>query len=147
MSDARTQELIQLAWDALPASHRRLLEQIGASRWEIVDRPLGGVTRDLLQAPDRPPQTRAQTDADTKALGIWVPELRLVLINDAHTAVLSADPPTRERLLTWVAWHEWGHALSVASHTPVSYTHLRAHETVLDLVCRLLLEKKKNTQR
>eukprot|EP00657_Telonema_sp_P-1_P003605 TRINITY_DN1854_c0_g1_i1.p1 TRINITY_DN1854_c0_g1~~TRINITY_DN1854_c0_g1_i1.p1 ORF type:complete len:192 (-),score=11.75 TRINITY_DN1854_c0_g1_i1:11-586(-) len=27
--------------------------------------------------------------------------------------------------------------------TTVSYTHLRAHETVLDLVCRLLLEKKK----
>ena len=27
--------------------------------------------------------------------------------------------------------------------TPVSYTHLRAHETVLDLVCRLLLEQKK----
>ena len=26
----------------------------------------------------------------------------------------------------------------------VSYTHLRAHETVLDLVCRLLLEKKNN---
>ena len=26
---------------------------------------------------------------------------------------------------------------------PVSYTHLRAHETVLVLVCRLLLEKKK----
>ena len=30
---------------------------------------------------------------------------------------------------------------------PVSYTHLRAHETVLDLVCRLLLEKKKQTQK
>ena len=31
----------------------------------------------------------------------------------------------------------------------VSYTHLRAHETVLDLVCRLLLEKKtkKNTKK
>ena len=28
---------------------------------------------------------------------------------------------------------------------PVSYTHLRAHETVLDLVCRLLLEQKKKT--
>ena len=27
----------------------------------------------------------------------------------------------------------------------VSYTHLRAHETVLDLVCRLLLEKKNKT--
>ena len=28
----------------------------------------------------------------------------------------------------------------------VSYTHLRAHETVLDLVCRLLLEKKNNSK-
>ena len=27
--------------------------------------------------------------------------------------------------------------------SPVSYTHLRAHETEADLVCRLLLEKKK----
>src|SRR5450759_5878749 len=29
------------------------------------------------------------------------------------------------------------------SPAPVSYTHLRAHETRHDLVCRLLLEKKK----
>src|SRR5680860_1354061 len=29
--------------------------------------------------------------------------------------------------------------------TPVSYTHLRAHETDSYLVCRLLLEKKKKT--
>ena len=34
-----------------------------------------------------------------------------------------------------------GKEVTVAS---VSYTHLRAHETVLDLVCRLLLEKKNN---
>src|SRR5664280_3358137 len=32
--------------------------------------------------------------------------------------------------------------LGVTGLAPVSYTHLRAHETVLDLVCRLLLEKK-----
>eukprot|EP00656_Telonema_subtile_P048213 TRINITY_DN5681_c0_g1_i1.p1 TRINITY_DN5681_c0_g1~~TRINITY_DN5681_c0_g1_i1.p1 ORF type:complete len:111 (+),score=5.40 TRINITY_DN5681_c0_g1_i1:111-443(+) len=31
----------------------------------------------------------------------------------------------------------------VITSRSVSYTHLRAHETVLDLVCRLLLEKKK----
>src|SRR5665648_1002296 len=31
-----------------------------------------------------------------------------------------------------------------SGRTPVSYTHLRAHETRHDLVCRLLLEKKKN---
>ena len=32
-----------------------------------------------------------------------------------------------------------------AGFGPVSYTHLRAHETVLDLVCRLLLENTKTT--
>ena len=35
--------------------------------------------------------------------------------------------------------------LIVRRFLAVSYTHLRAHETVLDLVCRLLLEKKKRT--
>ena len=34
--------------------------------------------------------------------------------------------------------------LLVRSH-PVSYTHLRAHETKANLVCRLLLEKKRDT--
>ena len=37
----------------------------------------------------------------------------------------------------------WFGANYSADINPVSYTHLRAHETVLDLVCRLLLEKKK----
>src|SRR5450756_2915088 len=32
---------------------------------------------------------------------------------------------------------------STSRRWPVSYTHLRAHETRHDLVCRLLLEKKK----
>ena len=32
--------------------------------------------------------------------------------------------------------------IALANLVPVSYTHLRAHETVLDIVCRLLLEKK-----
>ena len=34
---------------------------------------------------------------------------------------------------------------SIDAFRAVSYTHLRAHETVLDLVCRLLLEKKQDT--
>src|SRR5450759_4799185 len=33
--------------------------------------------------------------------------------------------------------------LCLLTFTTVSYTHLRAHETRHDLVCRLLLEKKK----
>ena len=35
----------------------------------------------------------------------------------------------------------------VSSAVSVSYTHLRAHETREDLVCRLLLEKKKESQK
>ena len=40
------------------------------------------------------------------------------------------------------AFHDMIKSIEYAAKT-VSYTHLRAHETVLDLVCRLLLEKKK----
>ena len=41
---------------------------------------------------------------------------------------------------TWKSQLNTDHLSSIIA---VSYTHLRAHETVLDLVCRLLLEKKK----
>ena len=44
---------------------------------------------------------------------------------------------------------EWALAddsgLEVDALNAVSYTHLRAHETVLDLVCRLLLENTKQS--
>src|SRR5674536_132566 len=39
------------------------------------------------------------------------------------------------------------HAATDGLDIPVSYTHLRAHETPEHLVCRLLLEKKKKTSR
>ena len=40
----------------------------------------------------------------------------------------------------------WGMELGWTVPEPVSYTHLRAHETRHDLVCRLLLEKKKKNK-
>src|SRR5665648_1192306 len=43
-----------------------------------------------------------------------------------------------------VARHLYNYGAKVKVFLPVSYTHLRAHETRHDLVCRLLLEKKKN---
>src|SRR5659263_699029 len=51
--------------------------------------------------------------------------------NDLGTIYLSA------KVNTWSGFgpREW--------YVSVSYTHLRAHETRHDLVCRLLLEKKK----
>ena len=47
-----------------------------------------------------------------------------------------------ERWLKAGAMQQDGTSKATLTGTPVSYTHLRAHETVLDLVCRLLLEKK-----
>ena len=51
---------------------------------------------------------------------------------DFITAARNATP----ELINFMATH--GRGL-----IPVSYTHLRAHETLMNLVCRLLLEKKK----
>ena len=58
-----------------------------------------------------------------------------------HSAYLMEDvgePLTEESLSTLLG--KYGKAITCVS---VSYTHLRAHETRHDLVCRLLLEKKK----
>lgn len=115
MGEDETQTLVQLAWDALPRSHRRLLEQVGASRWEIVERPLGDVVFDLLRSSGRRAPDSERIRSENEALGIWVPELRLVLINEGHREIREADRSTREALLTWLAWHEWGHALSVTA--------------------------------
>ena len=58
----------------------------------------------------------------------------------------------KRQALRWVALAGIAVASLVAIGTtvlvaadPVSYTHLRAHETVLDIVCRLLLETKTRT--
>ncbi len=106
---------MQLAWDALPSSHRRLLTHVGASRWEIVGQGLGHAANERLTSAGETASSRKQTEAGNEALGMWVPDLRLVLINKAHPALLNADATTREALTTWVAWHEWGHALSVTN--------------------------------
>lgn len=121
MSEEGARDLVQLAWDVLPSQHRQLLEQVGASQWKIFERPLGDVVRELFTSHGRTLPSRTRTKLDNQALGMWVSELRLVLINEGHPEIRSADPPTREALLTWIAWHEWGHALSVAgfsSHDP-----------------------------
>ena len=48
--------------------------------------------------------------------------------------------------LVFYCWGEVRFFPVMLALIPVSYTHLRAHETDSYLVCRLLLEKKKKTQ-
>ena len=79
----------------------------------------------------RPP--RSTLDRSSAASDVYKRQLLVQLAHLAGEAgqVEQADVVAR------------GPALGQIGHDPVSYTHLRAHETVLDLVCRLLLEKNK----
>eukprot|EP00658_Telonema_sp_P-2_P049983 TRINITY_DN38056_c0_g1_i1.p1 TRINITY_DN38056_c0_g1~~TRINITY_DN38056_c0_g1_i1.p1 ORF type:complete len:212 (+),score=9.23 TRINITY_DN38056_c0_g1_i1:431-1066(+) len=61
------------------------------------------------------------------------------------------EPPTSSKTSSACLWASMGGAWSssrgeriLPAPIAVSYTHLRAHETPEHLVCRLLLEKKKN---
>ena len=56
--------------------------------------------------------------------------------DDAHVAV-----DVDKTFLVEILGVDHG-AVDVGEHLAVSYTHLRAHETAANLVCRLLLEKK-----
>ena len=75
----------------------------------------------------------------------FLPERTLSMEDSMYLELM---PELPRQLLLW-GYGPLGEQLSTftdyRSALPVSYTHLRAHETVLDLVCRLLLEKKNNT--
>ena len=73
----------------------------------------------------------------------------LIMIYSASIAIAEAQFGADRAgyyLLRHSAYLAVGLLLGLVTFQAVSYTHLRAHETVLDLVCRLLLEKKKSTQ-
>ena len=69
--------------------------------------------------------------------------------DQADTDGLTADKlPARKHISTGRGNKQYAHTGNnginqAVEEIPVSYTHLRAHETRHDLVCRLLLEKKK----
>src|SRR5665811_1311811 len=63
------------------------------------------------------------------------------LAEQAGRAVFSARDDRIARLVAVVHVLRAQLDADAAGLAAVSYTHLRAHETVLDLVCRLLLEK------
>ena len=62
----------------------------------------------------------------------------VVVLEDYRVYKSAAKAHIGSRVLT----SELIGAICYQSFQPVSYTHLRAHETEVNLVCRLLLEKK-----
>ena len=77
------------------------------------------------------------TNDDPSNVAQQVNQVRKTKLQEAGFKVKDMGVPNKERRKL-IAKLDGPHNMM-----PVSYTHLRAHETVLDLVCRLLLEKKK----
>lgn len=53
-----------------------------------------------------------------RAVGAWIPQLRVMPVNAGHAPLLDLDDRSYEAMLARAAWHEWGHALSLARATP-----------------------------
>ena len=81
----------------------------------------------MIRRPQRCTQSRSSAASDVYKRQVWAP-VKLA------SGLVQFEP--------WEPGVEVELDTLLAKQSPVSYTHLRAHETVLDLVCRLLLEKK-----
>src|SRR5450756_2974904 len=67
-----------------------------------------------------------------------------IICNPYYAAYFTVPHKNRETILDiLLCGNEKTYCFNEEAFEPVSYTHLRAHETRHDLVCRLLLEKKK----
>lgn len=106
--------ILRMAWISLPAAHRNLLEEVGASQWRVVAEPLGASADRYLRSGGYAALPRAEHAGLDHALGVWIARLRIVLVNAAHPLLADLHATTREAFLARVAWHEWGHALSIS---------------------------------
>jgi hypothetical protein len=110
---ARAERIVELAWEDLPTGHRLLLENVGAAQWRVVDHELADCVDDLLQSAGHPLMSQADRLGLEHAVGVWIEQLRLVLVDAGHQALSDVDDQTFEMMLARTAWHEWGHALSI----------------------------------
>eukprot|EP00658_Telonema_sp_P-2_P027066 TRINITY_DN20986_c0_g1_i2.p2 TRINITY_DN20986_c0_g1~~TRINITY_DN20986_c0_g1_i2.p2 ORF type:complete len:101 (+),score=31.69 TRINITY_DN20986_c0_g1_i2:133-435(+) len=94
----------------------------------------------------RPPRsTLSSSSAASDVYKRQEVELLEVAVLDQHQGDATGRHLEQEPVR--VPGHEAGPELGAVVTQAVSYTHLRAHETPEHLVCRLLLEKKKNPRK
>ena len=106
-------DIVRQAWRELPPDDRNLLKEIRAHQWEVCGRALGTYSDELLRSAGIGSLPESEIARANAALALWVPDLRVVLINESHPAFDGLDGPTFAYDLSRVAWHEWGHALSL----------------------------------
>lgn len=108
---------VEEAWKALPAAHRDLLAEVGASQWAIVEEPLGGPIHKLLLSAGLPGLSEHELGYFASAIAVWVADLRVMVINASHPLLDGLDEHAWTHAIASTAWHEWGHALSIARCT------------------------------
>ena len=109
---ALAREVLARAWADLPHTDRSLLKAIRADEWAVTDRPLGRFADELRRSAGYASFARPELRRQDAAAGLWIPELRLVIINLAHRSFAGLDRSSLEYAVARVAWHEWGHALA-----------------------------------
>jgi hypothetical protein len=109
--------LVASARSRLPASHRALLEQIGVQETVLQDWPAGA---QALYETVR--ETPPYAESLSGAVAVWLQDKRVVAYNGVLLSHALDDPElsdaTRQIVIDDVAWHEYGHALSVTRATP-----------------------------
>src|SRR5450756_2830242 len=93
-------------------------------------------------------RSRSRTALDEPTKSAWSGRVAAAIacatwspVTTGHASMVSIASIDRVRPASAHSYSQAGSSapLTVTAPTPVSYTHLRAHETRHDLVCRLLL--------
>lgn len=131
MADDDIEQLLRemrAARAALPANHRELLDQIGVQETAVEDWPDGVI--DLYRTLNEPTPAAS---AIVGAAAVWLHECHTVAFNAValRKAVRGLTAASRSHLISSVAWHEYGHALSVHHATA---EHRRRGLELLELV-------------
>lgn len=121
---------MRMAWHSLPSAHRGLLESIGASQWQIIGERLGVSVDGFLRSAGHRGLARPARIAMDWAIAVWVSDLRIVLVNVGHPALVGLDQAAYEEFVSRTAWHEWGHALGM---TRCSREDVAAGSRLLDI--------------
>lgn len=114
MSGDSVLAIVRNARAALPSSHRALLDQLGVQEKAVDDWPgeVQALYRTILEVPPR--------EGDlANAVAVWLDRLRVVAFNAPllQQATIGLSRQARAAAIAAVAWHEYGHALSITRST------------------------------
>lgn len=105
------EEIVESAWAALPGAHKSLLEAIGCSQVKVICGSIAATVEDLRASGGKDPLSRRDRGDLEDSLAAWLPDLRVVILDVQHLKEL--DARSFEWAVARMAWHEWGHALSI----------------------------------